>query len=110
MRYNANNIKYNQASVKYNGIFTVLLEDYSNLTTISTITVDSLPSSLVTFNILNDPVFATISASSENNYQFAEANFGLITFTKADVSNEIQDGQPIIGEIKTINISTMGSL
>lgn len=110
MKYNANNVKYNQAKVKYNGVFTSLLEDYSNLTTITTSTINTVPASLISFNIINEPVFATISASSDSNLEYAETNFGIISFTKSDISNQVQSGQPVVAEIKTINISTMGSL
>lgn len=109
MRYNANNVRYNQTKVKYNGVFTSLLEDYSNLTTITTSTINTVPASLISFNIINEPVFATISSSNQSGLEYAETNFGIISFTKSDISNEIQQGQPVVAEIKTINISTMGS-
>lgn len=109
MLYNANNIKYNQTQVKYNGAFTTLVNDYSNLTTISTTTINLVPASYISFSVVDTVVVGNINMNVKENPSFAEVNYGLVTLSDANTSNEIQSNEPVIAEIKTINISTLGS-
>lgn len=109
MKYNAINVKYNQPQVKYNGAFIVTGVDYSNLTTISTSSIEVISSGLMSFSIINSTGISSVGIEKVSEENYVEASTNIVLSGSGAVSVDSLEEEAYLAEIKVINISTMGT-
>lgn len=109
MKYNAINVKYNQPQTKYNGAFVVSGFDYSNFTTTTTSFVEVISSGLMSFSVMNSTGAGMVSLSSNSDNNHIEFQSDLVKSSLTLSIVDLVEENIHSAEIKTINISTMGT-